>query len=1089
MTRPSRASQSPSLQELIRRRKEAAFVGRERELQLFDDNLAADPAEDTRWFLVHLHGPAGVGKSSLVQRWMRSVEGRGGLVAYVDRGAGDVVDALAAVSEQFSAQGRPLKNFGKELAAYRQRRHAADTALTGTDAGVSPSMASRLTALAGTGALDLMMPGAGQLTSRVLPPEQLAQAVDGVRVALTGRLKATQDDRLDSDPGTALTSVFLRDLSMLACDVPHVALFFDSYEHTSPFLDSWLREVMVGERFGTLAANTILCVSGQRAPDRLAWAGFEHFATEVALRPFNEAEARQALAACGTTDEATVRAVLDLSGGLPVLLSMLAASCPVSPQDVSDPGSEAVDLFLRQVTDPNHRRAALAGALPVQLDEDVLRVALGDTENTLDTPYDWLCDLSFVQDRAGHAHYHEVVRAAMVRVQRRQSPQRWRSAHLRLAEHFAARATAERETVPTYGFIHEPWYDQQWRELRRQETYHRLCASPADALPHALRSMACIVNFGSSTIRRWAQTLEQASADCGREHASLAEWAARLGAAADEETPLSQLCDVLLAAPVHDEYARAFLFAVRGHDADRRGDLSAALRDLDAALEIYPGCGDALYWRADARLRDHRYDGARSDAVALLAHVPNHYDLLSISIIARMGMQDYDGVVEDTTALLKRAPDDYHGLMTRARALTVLLRYQEAFEAWDQLSRTAPEVPEPVVERGRMHYLLHRHERALEDFDEAARRGEDRVVLLHYRACAYRDLGRFDEALGCLGAARARESDTEAAAGMTTLITAKTYHHMGRSEEGLVLLNRFVEAHPNHVPMLMALTECLNSMGRHAESVTVGTRLVVLAPKKGAAHLAKARAHAGLGQLREAQSGLERAIELCPMLAAAHDELATVLAHKGAWQTAVSHWTKVLELCPQGGTAHAQRAYMRMLLEDYEAAVQDLDAALSLLSDEDAVFPLGLRARCHRLLGEYTKAQSDLDRLSISGFTLLERALLGSRTRGPARAVDAWNRLSVQAILSGPQAPKADDIARLLAAAARSDWAMADDLASRLTAAPELPAPAEAPSLLGEHGRHQLIEAARDLRFLGEGAGALEQLERLAMRLESFVCM
>ncbi|MEU9896363.1 tetratricopeptide repeat protein [Streptomyces phaeochromogenes] len=1090
MTRPSRASQSPSLQDLIRLRKAAAFVGRERELLLFDKNLSVDLAEDARWFLVHLHGPAGVGKTSLVQRWMSAVEGRGGLVAYVDQGPGDVVDALAAVSEQLSTHGKPLKDFGKQLAAYRERRNAADTALTGTGSGASPSMAGTLAAQAGPGVLDLVMPGAGQFASRVLPPEQLAQNIDGLREALTGRLRAAQYDGLPSDPALALTPAFLRDLSTVARGVPFVALFFDSYEHTGPFLDSWLRDVIVGERYGTLAANTILCVSGQRAPDRLAWTGFEHFATEVALQPFSETEARQALVARGTTDEDTVRTVLDLSGGLPVLLSMLAATGPVSPQDVSDPTSEAVDLFLRQVTDPHRRRAALVGALPVQLDEDVLRVALGDAESTLEAPYEWLCDLPFVHDCAGRAHYHEVVRAAMVRVQRHRSPQQWRSAHLRLAEHFAARARTEcKETVTRNDLVVEPWHDQHWRELRRQETYHRLCADPADALPQALRGMACILNYGSSTIRHWAQTLEQASVDCGREHASLAGWAVRLGTVADGEAPLSQMCDILLTAPEHDKCARAFLLAVRGHDADRRGDLPAALHDLDRALEINPGCADALHWRAQARLSDHQYEGALSDAGELLAHMPHHYDLLHISITARLALQDYEGVVEGTTALLERAPDDYDGLTVRAHALIALLRYREALDTWDRLSRIAPENPEPLVERGRMHYMLHRHEQALEDFDRAARRGADSLKLLHYRACVYRELGRFDESLSCLDAARARESATEAATGVTTLITAKTYHYMGRTKDGLALLERFVAAHPDNVRMLTALTTRLASSGRDADAVTFATRLVVLAPEDGNAHLAKARAHAGLGQLRQAQSGLERAVELSPALSAAHDELAAVLAHGGAWQAAVNHWTTALELQPEDAAVYTQRAYIRILLGDYEAALQDLDAALSLSSGENAVFPHGLRARCHRLLGEHTKAQRDLDRLIPSGFTLLERALLWSRMHGQARAVHAWNRVSAQTIWSDRQSGRTDDIARLLAAAARTDWIMADNLASRLIAPSVLPVPAEPPSLFGERGRHQLVEAVRDLRFLGEGTGTTAQLERLAARLESAVCM
>ncbi|MFD8599529.1 ATP-binding protein [Kitasatospora sp. NPDC059646] len=57
----------PTRQELIRRRRRTGFVGRRGELASFSEVLAQAP-EDAGQFLFHVHGPGGVGKSTLVRQ-------------------------------------------------------------------------------------------------------------------------------------------------------------------------------------------------------------------------------------------------------------------------------------------------------------------------------------------------------------------------------------------------------------------------------------------------------------------------------------------------------------------------------------------------------------------------------------------------------------------------------------------------------------------------------------------------------------------------------------------------------------------------------------------------------------------------------------------------------------------------------------------------------------------------------------------------------------------------------------------------------------------------------------------------------------
>src|SRR5690349_8273400 len=99
-----------SRQELIRRRRRNGLVGRQEEEAAFRDALKQQP-EDATNFLFHIHGPAGVGKSTLVRQLESFAREAQALTAYVDESATDAVEAMEAISAQFAHQGVELKAF------------------------------------------------------------------------------------------------------------------------------------------------------------------------------------------------------------------------------------------------------------------------------------------------------------------------------------------------------------------------------------------------------------------------------------------------------------------------------------------------------------------------------------------------------------------------------------------------------------------------------------------------------------------------------------------------------------------------------------------------------------------------------------------------------------------------------------------------------------------------------------------------------------------------------------------------------------------------------------------------------------------
>lgn len=351
----------PSMQQLIAQRQRAGFVGRGAERAAFRANFDTPPEDERHRFLFHVHGNAGVGKTFLLRELEQVARERGALTAYVDDGAGSLPEAMEAISRQFAAQGRRLKELDRLLATYRERRHEAERAAVVAEQPVEPegpSASSATMVRAGVVALGLV-PGIGAFAG-ALDAGQLAQATDRLRADLGARFRSHEDARLVLAPESVLTPVLLDELSQAGSAAPWIVLFLDTYERTGRFLDGWLHSVMTTDRYGALPATTVVVTAGQLPFDTGRWEGFGDFMTDLPLGPFTEPEARDLLAGRGVVAEPVVREVLRLTAGLPVLVSTLAESRPTDPADVGDPSATAVERFVNCLS--LERRACRAGA-------------------------------------------------------------------------------------------------------------------------------------------------------------------------------------------------------------------------------------------------------------------------------------------------------------------------------------------------------------------------------------------------------------------------------------------------------------------------------------------------------------------------------------------------------------------------------------------------------------------------------------------------------------------------------------------------------------------------------------------------------
>ncbi|MFE3649779.1 tetratricopeptide repeat protein [Streptomyces sp. NPDC059152] len=968
-------------------------MGRQGEQAAFSEALQQSP-EDATQFLFHIRGPAGVGKSTLMRQLESVAREAQALTAYVDESAADVVETMEAVSAQFAQQGVDLKGFGRLLTTYRQRRHeaaaggaAAEGAgeAAGAGRGVEPQGPSPLSVivsqlgLAGLG----MVPGAGVFTGAV-DPNQLAAGADRVKALLSARLRSHEDVQLVMSPLQALVPAFLQGLGEAAAGRPWVVLFFDTYERTGPLLDGWLRDILVTERYGQLPANVLVVLAGQPRLDARCWGDWLDLVTDLPLDVFTDAEARQLLAAKGIIDEKVTEVVIELSGRLPVLVSTLAEARPASVAEVGDPSGTAVERFLKWEANPARRAAALACALPLELDEDVYRTVVDDEE--AGEQFSWLRSMPFVIDRAGRTRYHDVVRSAMLRLQRQQSPLRWQEQHTRLADAFRQRLDRlEEGTAPDDGW----WADDRWRTYQLQETYHRLCADHRAALPSALRDLLDAHDHDITTLRRWVRTLIQAGHDI--DAGAVRKWGQELLTALDGPRPGISALTLLLSRGGLDSSGQCLGHLLRGWEHRRLDEHEQALADCTTALGL-DRTGRALRGRGES----YRRLGRHAEALA-----------------------DFDQAIE-------REPGIVWAFESRGVTYHSMGRYEEALADYTRAVDLDPGSVWVLGSRGLTYHSMGRYEEALADYTRAVDLDPGSVWVLGSRGLTYHSMGRYEEAL----ADYTRAVDLDPGSAWTLGSRGASYHSMGRYDEALADFDRALALDPDSAWILANRGAAHRRSGRYADALADLTRAVDLDPDSAWPLANRGETHRLTGRYEEALVDFTRAVDLDPGSAWVLGSRGQTYRATGRYEEALADFDRALALNPEAAWIIADRGVTRRLAGRYDDALADFDRAVELTPD--SLGPLVNRGVTHRVAGRYEEARADLDRaLAIdggSGWAHYEKAVVLYAVDDPE--YEAYCARAIERCTPAPghsTADTASDVGNLvLVHCLMSDWATAE---------------------------------------------------------------
>ena len=896
------ARERPSLQDRIRGRQQRGFVGRQGEVAQYQENLGLPFDDERRRFLFNIHGDAGVGKTYLTKQLCQIAIANGALAVYIDETIDDVTAAMAIISEESSRQGVRLGEYEKRYAAYLERRHELES-----DPQAPDTVATFLTKTTVTIGLAAArdVPIAGSLLAPV-NAAAMADQVDRARRYLARKFSNHSDVRLLLTPIDELSSVLVSEVNRAGAG-RSISLFFDTYERTGPLLDRWLRSLYAGQ-YGELPESLITTISGQKPLNPNLWGEYLPVIADIALEPFSDAEARQFLASRDLRDEDTIQVVLTLSGRLPMWLVTLAEARPASAADIGDPSGDAVERFLKWEDEPVRRNIAITAALPRILNQDVLGViTASDTANEF---FSWLCSLPFVTRQAGGWVYHEVVRAAMLRLQYDQAPVEWHSRQIALAEAYRRWA---REAARGSG---KAWANPGWIDHTREATYHFLCADPVNNLAKALAAAVKAGECSSARARQWAELI----ADAGRDtnHPALCQWGRRLRDTANDDD-LRQYFTSLIDDAHLDNQTLITALKERGACHKRIGHYDEAIADYSRIVELDPDDTEAFGFRGEAYRQTGRYEEA----------------------------------VADFTRAIEIDPGDAWAIGSRGQAYDAMGRFDEALADFTHAIELEPARTWILSARGETYLRMGRLDGAATDFTRAIELDPEHDWNIVFRGETYRQMGRYEEAVADF--TRAIEIDPGDA--WATGSRGRTYEAMGRFDEALADFKRTIELDPTRAWVLSARDETGGQTGPFEQALADRDWAAGVDPSDADAIVFRGGTYLEMERYDEALADFTRAIELGPDNAGALSFRGETYRQMGRFDEAAADFTRAIELGPDDAEVIGSRGETYLGMGRHDEALADFTRAIEL--DPAMAWILAARGETYRQMGRYEQAAAD----------------------------------------------------------------------------------------------------------------------------------
>lgn len=560
-----------SIQDRLRKKRIASFIGREKQINFFLSNHTIGADSEEFYNIINIYGQGGVGKTTLLRKYQGLARSMDTIVTNVDEGISSTVDFMFEISKQGKSQGLSFTKFQEKHKKLQQELKKLEE-----DPNAPKGWLAFLTRMAIKGGLHVteeFIPGSKLLLEHV-DKEGIANHGGELAEYLRKRLTNQDEIELVLNPEMVLTPLFIEGLKSSKEKKDHY-IFIDTFEATSAYLENWLRKFIEGH-FGEWPENIALIIAGRNELSPNKWSDFNSILYKFPIPPFSNEEAHKFLQLKNITNPATVEAIMAMSHNLPVLLATLAEAAPYSSGAVIDPSDTAMERFLRWIKDTEKQKFVLRAAVPRELHQDIIECIL-TTQEDATSFFDWLCERPFVQKRKSHWGYHPVVRKLMVRHLYQTSYKEWADCHGKLLVFYESiLQDLENEDHD------ENWQKENWRRAALERTYHKLCCSLDKGIKDAIQEYAKIARlFGFKVTIPLVETIAEIGDVTNQKF-----WGEllRKGTAALISENWDQACPMIskinYSNYIEDEEDKALFFSIEGF-------LRSEIKEFERAIESY----------------------------------------------------------------------------------------------------------------------------------------------------------------------------------------------------------------------------------------------------------------------------------------------------------------------------------------------------------------------------------------------------------------------------------------------------------------------------------------------------------------------
>jgi tetratricopeptide (TPR) repeat protein len=885
-----------------------SFIGRTEQQDQFQRSLLQPEHQDAK-LIFGISGQGGVGKTTLLKEFRRIAESFGHVVAYVDEGVAtnrvdDVPEAMHRLAEDLEGQGFKFDEFRKRYKDYRVKKQEmeADPEAPKGFVGDATRGVMKMALEAGKSAVPF---------GSMIDSEMVASKAGELMNYGVERFRNKDEERLIKETLEVLTPLFLEGVKRLPVEKTLV-LMLDTYEVTGAFLDAWIRGVLE-EKYGESKELLLVCIGGREPIDKNAWDEWESVIGRSPLEPFTREEAEDFLASKQIKSGAVIEEIWRLSsGGLPLLVSMMAAAAPTSADAVVDPCADAVNRFLVWETDGARRDLAQDAACARVLNADVV-AALGEGS------FEWLSGCAFVLRDGARWRYHLVVREQMLRYLGQRSPRRYGEVHGRLAAYYDGLRNGLGLEVGKEA------EDETWREYSLEWIYHELSAAPQAKLGLALNGFLVALKESQLFAQTWATVMVQSGQETKFE--SLRKWgdqlengmkALRRGTYADVIPCLTAILD----AKQVDGKLKAVAFYERGSMYICLGNLDKSVLDLEQAT------------------------GIEKD-------IPVYYIILGITY---NGQSRYE---EATTAYLKAIelnPQDATVYYHLGEAYSDHKNYAAAIAAYQRAIELNPKNALVYYKLGVIYDHQKRYEEAITVYQSVVELNPEHAAAYNNLGVAHKTQKRYEEAIIAYQQAIALNSEY----GMVYYNLGNTYYAQKRYEEAITVYQRAIELNPEYDSIYIHLGNTYDEQKRYKEAIMAYQRAIELNPENVAAHNNLGITYYNQKRYEEAIMAYQYAIELNSENATAYYNLGIAYKAQKLYEKAVKAYQRAIKLNPEDAIVYSNLGNIYKILERYDDALKNSDRAIEIDPENELAYYL--RALTNIKLNQSESANPDFQK-------------------------------------------------------------------------------------------------------------------------------